>query len=799
MKILKNYRGKIKIFFLVFLLLLFIKEINPEETSFNNNLEGYIIQKYFPGLFIFYYASIDPPVLVSPTNGAVNMPLTLPLVWNAVPTAIHYRVQVARDSNFTNIIVNDSTVTSTSKTISNLNNNSRYYWKVQAKNSTEGWGPFSSTWVFYTSVVAPQLVTIFAQNKQITIFWTQGSDTNIAKFRIYRGNTSPATTLIDSVAGSTLSYLNTGLTNGVPYYYRVKAVTHFNTESSYSNELNATPYNLPPVAAIQRDTAIFNSGRVLTRLLMFRSVGSYDPDGYIDSVFWYLNNQLVIASHNLDSLHYNFPQGTNYVKLIVQDNDGARDSSKATVNITVFKKFFSGNASGGLSLIGDSVLYAVISGPGGSSAVYKMDIDGNIAYPLNVNGNILSSSSIGYDTSVYIGSTDYNLYGFSRYGIALWPALPLGGQLSATPTIDSAGRRLYIGVSNSNFFAVRRDTGNIAWVMYGDAPIRNSAVITNDRKMILATEKGTIYGIDLNNLLIIGNVVTPNWTVANFDTISSSPAIDYYGYFYFGTKNGKLKKILLTVGQPGVIVWESMLGGSVYAAPVIDANSNVYVGSTNGKFFCLNPNNGAIKWQYQTPYSVRTTAAISDIHRIYLGNESGEIYSLDTNGNRLWYYKDSSNISMSLTYHKGTLYAGTQTGRVVALYDYAETDNFQPVTLPVWKTYQSNNRRTGSSGIQVMSEVLANNYIPSKYSLRQNYPNPFNPQTKISFDIPKKSFVRIQIFDITGREMMQLVNREFEAGSYTIEFNANFLSSGIYFYRMTAGDFTTTLKMAVIK
>ncbi len=85
------------------------------------------------------------------------------------------------------------------------------------------------------------------------------------------------------------------------------------------------------------------------------------------------------------------------------------------------------------------------------------------------------------------------------------------------------------------------------------------------------------------------------------------------------------------------------------------------------------------------------------------------------------------------------------------------------------------------------------------FELMQNYPNPFNPTTTISYSIPKTSFVSINIFDVLGRKLTKLVNEEKPTGNYSVEFNGGQLSSGIYFYRMQAGDFVETKKLILLK
>jgi hypothetical protein len=86
-----------------------------------------------------------------------------------------------------------------------------------------------------------------------------------------------------------------------------------------------------------------------------------------------------------------------------------------------------------------------------------------------------------------------------------------------------------------------------------------------------------------------------------------------------------------------------------------------------------------------------------------------------------------------------------------------------------------------------------------KYALMQNYPNPFNPSTSISYAIPQRSFVTLKVYNITGNEIATLVNGEKGAGTYTINYNAEKLSSGIYFYKITAGNYSAVRKMILLK
>lgn len=89
--------------------------------------------------------------------------------------------------------------------------------------------------------------------------------------------------------------------------------------------------------------------------------------------------------------------------------------------------------------------------------------------------------------------------------------------------------------------------------------------------------------------------------------------------------------------------------------------------------------------------------------------------------------------------------------------------------------------------------------VPSAYELKQNYPNPFNPSTKIKFALPQAEFVSVKVYDVLGNEVATLVNQELSSGSYEIQFNANSLSSGVYFYKLITSNYTETKKMNLIK
>jgi hypothetical protein len=93
----------------------------------------------------------------------------------------------------------------------------------------------------------------------------------------------------------------------------------------------------------------------------------------------------------------------------------------------------------------------------------------------------------------------------------------------------------------------------------------------------------------------------------------------------------------------------------------------------------------------------------------------------------------------------------------------------------------------------------SNKLIPMKYELGQNYPNPFNPTTVIQYQLPNADYVSLKLYNLLGEEVKTLVNEVQEAGYKLVQIDATGLSSGVYFYRLTAGSFVETRKLVLLR
>jgi hypothetical protein len=108
----------------------------------------------------------------------------------------------------------------------------------------------------------------------------------------------------------------------------------------------------------------------------------------------------------------------------------------------------------------------------------------------------------------------------------------------------------------------------------------------------------------------------------------------------------------------------------------------------------------------------------------------------------------------------------------------------------------------GISEVGTISSITAiedENTSPVGYFLNQNYPNPFNPSTEISFSLAKSSFVTLEVYNSLGQKIITLVNTKMNPGHHELKFEANNLPSGIYYYKIRAGEFQSVKKMLLLQ
>jgi hypothetical protein len=742
------------------------------------------------------------PNLLLPTNKSNNNDTTIKFVWTKNENAIQYKLQYSIDSTFTNNVIQKD-INDTSIILSNFKNNTNYYWRVLATDTIYR-SPWSNVNKLQTFIAKPILDSIKSVKKNLYLYWTNKDTANTKYVKIYRDSIGVTDMLIDSIAGNQLSYIDSRkLVLNQKYYYRIKLGNYENIESDTSNMLNATPINTLPKAVKLSNKSIQNVGEYNFIKLSYSASGSIDTDGNITSYNWYVNDSLVNKTDSV--LNYFFKIGTNSIKLIVIDNDGGKDSSTSVLNLSSLQKVFPSGILGGISAISPNYILTADTSFNNTtgSSVSILDRSGNTIFPIVVQSKIFTTPSISSDTSIFI-TNGSNLNGYSKSGVSLWPTIPLGGISYVTPTIDSNFNRIYVGVSNKNFFAYDYKTGKNIWSIICDAPINTSAVITGDKKLIFTSQAGTLYGFDISKSDI---QTTPKWKMSFGDIITKSPAVDASSNIYVGTNAGRLIKFMLNTDGSVSVKWNVNIGSAIQTSPVIDADSNIYVGTEKGDFYKINRFNGSTIWSYNVGAAIFSTPNISEYGTIYVSNMNGLVTAITTDKRVLWKYQDIGPISANSLYINNMLYIASEKGSFTGIYDnpnsvnvntsISSTDNSISSSLdnisttkiinssstniststnlitprmPVWGTFQGDSRRTGSLSLICPTSLSISR--AANGNLISNTPN------------------YIQWYK-DGSEILNATDSIFKptlAGNYFIKNNqagCNTVSSNSYYYLVT--------------
>lgn len=262
------------------------------------------------------------------------------------------------------------------------------------------------------------------------------------------------------------------------------------------------------------------------------------------------------------------------------------------------------------------------------------------------------------------------------------------------------------------------------------------------------------------------------------------------------------------------------MGGSVSAIGISATNINkIYAGTSNGRIL-VTTNNGT-NWSVQAgfPYvsDLICDPANDNICYATLGGTGASHVRKTTNSGANWNDITGNLPSIAanaIVLRTGTpriLVVGTDLG-VFNSYDEGATwtnfNNGMPAVEVYDLKYKQANgiilaathgRGCWTFNLESTVGIDPLGQVPETWSLSQNYPNPFNPTTRISFDVAKQMNVKLVVFDILGNEVQTLVNQRMNAGHFEIDFNASGYASGIYFYKIEAGDFIDTKKMILIK
>lgn len=264
-------------------------------------------------------------------------------------------------------------------------------------------------------------------------------------------------------------------------------------------------------------------------------------------------------------------------------------------------------------------------------------------------------------------------------------------------------------------------------------------------------------------------------------------------------------------------------GGTIREMAISKSNPSIMYATVSNVVY-RSTNEGVNFTNVTTGLPTRTITSVSvhpDSSNVavltFSGFGAGKVYKT-TNGSVTWENISGnlpdSPVNDALIYYPGAstsiLFCAMDIGVFVSTNygtSWQEMAEGLPNTVAMHLDYHqgTNKLRIGTHGRGVwemtnpIGIINYNNHLPAKYSLSQNYPNPFNPVTLIKYDIVKSGIVKLAVYDILGRELKSIVNQQQNPGTYTVQFDASTLSSGVYFYKLTADGYSETKKMMLTK
>ncbi len=498
-------------------------------------------------------------------------------------------------------------------------------------------------------------------DKQIILNWDQ-TNLDIRKYNIYRDTQSPAATLIDSIIGNppANTYIDTGLTNGVTYYYRIKSVDIYGVESNFSIEIYARPdvppiwVNLPDTSFAEDDTLTMNlneylfdeydlsstlniditggqnihySLEVVSHIILFFS----DPDSSMitESFIFTATDSGGLSGSDTISLYVypvNDPPVPTLSEITVTEgeitkimltaiagppNEVHQELTYTLASLPSFGYLLTDQES---NPIAENELPLELSDPGIYFSSPEKFVETSFIYYVTDNGG---TENGGIDTSehqeVIITMSISEMFNISSNGLIEGGITIIGDNTLYAP---SSGDKVY-----------RFDTtGTVIYTLNVDGDIKSSTTITSNHNIYIASTDYNLYSFNSNG------VTNPNWPIALGSQATASVAIDHAENIYIGTNNG----IFQSMTPDGQVKWSYNIGGAVYASAAISDNNVLYIINISGRAYAfdlktINPSAIEPIWIYEVSDSVISSPALDFENNIYIATKGGRIIKLQDN------------------------------------------------------------------------------------------------------------------------------------------------------------------------
>lgn len=564
-----------------------------------------------------------------------------------------------------------------------------------------------------------------------------------------------------------------------------------------------------------------------------------------------LNGEVVSWKFKTNGIVYSTPLIVNDIVYI-----GSADSFLYALSLnngSEIWKYKSGNQIFSTAAYSDNII-CFESG----NVLYGLNADGSEKWKVTITAGPVTnhyddwdyfhSSPLIVDSIAYCGSQKGQLIGVNIYtGTEVFRINTgdTGIGIRVRPAVFD--NKIYFGECGGNFYCYNLTTGEQVWKydtnpekLWQDPAILTDPVI-KDSIVYFAGRHCHLYGLnvltgkkvwwysDPNNMWILGGPAVS-------DTL-----------LYVGSSNQKLLHLLNI--RTHKLLWRKIFDARIFGTPLVDGDY-VFFGTgweipdKIGSLFAVNKITGEIVNRFNVGSQVHSSPVISG-NKILFGCKDGFIYALDKEEmvnaehpqtgfleagelllgdikndttiticiNNSSSAPDSVSLSATISRVSGSnlilnpknLYVAPHTQYDISITIKASllTSNYYTIVLKMTRYFVLNPAAMEVNKIIRFTvpavTSVSKTEAPLSFSLNQNFPNPFNPSTKIKYSIADAGFVELKVFNSIGEEVSTLVEEYKNAGNYNIDFDAGDIQSGVYFYRLVSGSFSSVKKLIVVK
>ncbi len=367
------------------------------------------------------------------------------------------------------------------------------------------------------------------------------------------------------------------------------------------------------------------------------------------------------------------------------------------------------------------------------------------------------------DTTLYVGTYGHGIFASNNNG-ASWDSLNNGISNPYIRSLSINGQNIYAGTVGGGVF--KSSDNGLSWTKVNSG-LKDTVILTLSFDNILlfagSLQQGIFKSTDDGNSWTQSNNGLTNTTINVLTSIDTNIyAGTWGGGIFFSSDRGEN--------------WNGIFNDSLknrYISGVAAVDTNLFIGTLSGRIYQNYPHLSG--WIAQ---NTGLTASIiyslySNNGTLFTGTDQG-IYAI-LKGTSSWVSENGNlpaNVIRAIVANGSYLYIGTDNGVW-----FRSLSDFNPPTY------------------------IADDHaeIPTRFKLEQNYPNPFNPSTIISYSISQSGPVTLKVYDLLGREVQTLVQKDLSPGTYKTEFNSGNLASGVYLYRLQSGSYAVTKKMILMR